>query len=99
MAKAKIYQPDKNAMQSGKAKMKKWVLEFVPQKPYFVDNLMGWVGMSETQPEVKMHFDTREEAVAYAERNRLEYETYEPNPRRNLRKAYAANFAYNKVSG
>ena len=99
MAKAKIYQPDKTAMQSGKGKTKKWLLEFVPQKPYFVDNLMGWVGMTDTQTEVHLRFDTKEEAIAYAQRNQLEYELYEPNIRRRLSKAYADNFAFKKVAG
>lgn len=99
MPKAKIYQPDKNAMQSGKAKTKKWVLEFIPQKPYFVDNLMGWVGMTDTQTEVKLQFDTQADAVSYASHNKLEYEVIAPNPRKTMRKAYADNFAFKKRSG
>ena len=99
MAKAKIYQPDKNAMQSGKAKTKKWVLEFVAQKPYFVDNLMGWVGMNETQTEVRISFATQQEAVAYAQKNQLDYELYQPNARKTIRKAYADNFAFKRVAG
>lgn len=99
MNKARIYRPDKNAMQSGRAKTKKWLLEFVAQKPYFTDNLMGWTGMNETQTEVHLRFATKQEAIAYAEKNRIAYEVYEPNSRATLRKAYADNFKYDKISG
>ena len=99
MAKVKIYQPAKTAMQSGMAKTHSWLLEFIPQKPYFIDNLMGWVGMSETQPETKLYFSTKEEAVTYATRNGLDFEVYEPQLRRSKRKVYADNFAFNKRVG
>jgi hypothetical protein len=99
MPKAKIYQPDKNAMQSGRARTKKWVLEFIPQKPYFVDSLMGWVGMTDTQTEVKLQFDTQADAISYANNNKLEYEVLAPNPRKPIRKAYADNFAFKKRVG
>ncbi|NBX03067.1 MAG: ETC complex I subunit [Alphaproteobacteria bacterium] len=74
MAKVKIYQPAKTAMQSGMAKTHSWLLEFVPQKPYFVDNLMGWVGMSDTQTEANLRFATKDDAVAYATREGLDFE-------------------------
>ena len=99
MAKAKIYQPAKTAMQSGMAKTHSWLLEFIPQKPYFVDSLMGWVGMNETQSEANMRFATKEEAVAYATRSGLDFEISEPQPRKNRRKAYADNFAFKKRVG
>ena len=99
MPKAKIYQPDKNAMQSGRAKTKKWILEFIPQKPYFVDSLMGWVGMTDTQTEVQLQFATQADAVSYANSNKLDYEVLVPNPRKPIRKAYADNFAFKKRSG
>jgi len=98
MAKARIYRPDKSAMQSGKLPMKHWLLEFVPEKPYFVDNLMGWVGMSDMPQEVQLSFPTREAAIAYAEQQRIPYQVYEPNKRRMVRKAYADNFKFNKVT-
>lgn len=99
MAKARIYRPDKSAMQSGKQNMLKWVLEFAPEKPYFVDNLMGWVGMTDMPQEVRLRFPTKEAAIAYAERQRIAYEVFEPNKRRVARKAYADNFKYNRITG
>jgi hypothetical protein len=98
MTKARIYRPDKNAMQSGKAEMKHWLLEFVPQKPYFIDNLMGWVGMTEMPREIRLWFPTKDAAIAYAEKHQIPYEAYNPNPRRLVRKSYADNFKFSKIS-
>ena len=99
MAKARITQPDKNAMQSGKAKMGYWLLEFVPEKPYFVDNLMGWVGMSDMPQEVRLYFPTLEAATAHAKRLGIPYEITLPNARHQVMKAYADNFRYSKPTG
>mgnify|MGYP001234550985 CR=1 FL=1 len=64
---ARIYKPAKTAMQSGKAKSSNWVLEFVssPAKRS-VDPLMGWTSSADTNSQVKLTFETREEAIAYA---------------------------------
>jgi hypothetical protein len=70
---AKIYKPAKTAMQSGKAKTKRWLLEFEQEKPRSVEPLMGWTSSSETKQQVKLWFDTREAAIAYAERNGIAY--------------------------
>lgn len=99
MAKARIYQPDKNAMQSGKMGMRDWLFEFVPDKPYTVDNLMGWTGMSDMKQEIRLRFPTQEAAIAYANAQRIPYEVYVPNKRRKVRKAYADNFKYDKLNG
>jgi hypothetical protein len=101
MTKARIYQPDKTAMQSGKAGMQHWVLEYAPEKPYFVDNLMGWSGMSDMKQELdlRLTFPNQEEAVEYAKRQRIPYDVILPNKRRQSRKAYADNFKFSKVTG
>ena len=65
---ARIYQPPKNAMQSGRAGTHEWVLEFERLSPQRPDPLMGWIGSSDTQQQVRLTFATREEAVAYAEK-------------------------------
>jgi hypothetical protein len=96
MAKARIYQPDKNAMQSGKAKSTDWLLEFIPEKPYFVDNLMGWTGMTDMAQEIHLSFPTKESAIAYAEKQKIPYELSEPNVRQYRKKAYADNFKFNR---
>lgn len=98
MAKAIIYQPDKSAMQAGKGTAKEWLLEFAQEKPYFVDNLMGWTGMTDMPQEIRLFFPTREAAIAYAERQKLPYDVFEPKTRKQVRKAYADNFKYHKAS-
>lgn len=98
MAKVRIYQPDKTAMQSGKAKTRLWRMDFVAETPYFIEPLMGWTGMRDTTRELKLTFPTRESAIAYAEANKLEYEVKEPHKRSQVKKAYADNFKYVKTS-
>lgn len=99
MSKARIFQPDKTAMQSGKAKTQEWLLEFAPEKPFFVDNLMGWTGMTDMPREIRMFFPTKEAAIAYAKRQNIPFEVFLPNPRKILKKAYADNFKFTKVQG
>lgn len=96
MTKARIFQPDKTAMQSGKAKNRAWKLEFAPEEPYFTDDLMGWTGMTDMSREINLFFPTKEAAIAYAERLRLPYEVSDPAPRKAARKAYADNFRFDR---
>lgn len=98
MSKARIYQPEKTAMQSGKAK-DAWLLEFVPEKPMPIDPLMGWSGMSDMPREIRLFFPTAEAAEAYATRQKIPFETIRPNARRKIRKSYADNFKFGKISG
>lgn len=95
MIKARIYRPDRTAMQSGKTK-DSWLLEFEPQSPLFVENLMGWVSGSDTSQQVRLTFASAEDAIAYAKRQQLDYEVFEPQARHQVTKAYADNFQYNK---
>ena len=93
---ARIYQPPKNAMQSGWGKTHVWVLEFANASPKRPDALMGWIGGGDTQPQVKLTFDSQDEAVAYAQREGLDYEVEIAQNRRVKPKAYADNFAYGR---
>ncbi|HEY6430712.1 MAG TPA: ETC complex I subunit [Acetobacteraceae bacterium] len=93
---ARIYQPPKTAMQSGRAGTDHWMLEFEPASPRRPDPLMGWIGSADTQPQVRLTFETREEAVAYAEKNGIEYELQLPQARRVKPKVYADNFRYGR---
>lgn len=92
-----IYCPTSNAMQSGQAQ-RKWRLEFVPDKPYFTDTLMGWTGMQDSLREIRLQFATAEEAVAYAKKHGISYELQEISPSAQVKKAYADNFSAKKVS-
>lgn len=97
MSLARIFRPDKSAMQSGKGRMKAWLLEFAPEAPLFIDPLMGWTGMSDTVRQLRLTFPSKEAAIAYAEKNDIPYEVFEPKPRRHVKKAYADNFAFSKA--
>ncbi len=94
---ARIYQPPKNAMQSGFAATHQWVLEFAPSSPRRPDPLMGWIGSGDTQAQVRLHFDTCDEAVAYAKKQGLDYDLELPQVRRVKPKAYADNFRYGRI--
>ena len=65
---ARIYQPARSAMQSVQSKGD-WLLEYEPEKPREIEPLMGWTSSSDMRSQVKLRFDTKEEAIAYAERN------------------------------
>lgn len=88
-----IFQPAKTAMQSGRAKTEGWTLRYTPESAQFVEPLMGWVGSQDTIRQLKLSFDTKEEAIAYAEKNKIEYVLKEPESRKINPKNYAANFA------
>jgi NADH dehydrogenase len=95
---ARIYQPAKTAMQSGTAKTHGWVLEFAPAAAREVDPLMGWTSSGDTQAQVKLRFDSREAAEAYARDRGIEAEVTLPKPRKpNIRAmGYGENFATNR---
>ncbi|HEX9808754.1 MAG TPA: ETC complex I subunit [Alphaproteobacteria bacterium] len=97
MPKVQIYQPSRTAMQQGEATTRHWVLEFEPASPRTRDPLMGWTSSADTRGQVQLRFPTREAAVAYAERNGLDYRLIEPKPRRPRIKSYADNFRYDRV--
>ena len=91
MKKAKIYKPAKTAMQSGLKKFDKWVLEFITNDPT-INPLMGWESSDDTFSELKMEFSSKELAVDYAKKNKIEYELIEPQKRKILKKSYSDNF-------
>lgn len=92
---ARIYQPSRNAMQSGMGKTHQWLLEFAQNSAREVDPLMGWTSSSDTQSQVRLRFETREEAEAYAQQHGIAYTVVEPTPRKaNIRiRGYGENFA------
>jgi hypothetical protein len=89
---ARIYQPAKNAMQSGRANTDSWVLEFMPSEARKADPLMGWAGSGDTQVQVKLKFASSAAAQAYAKKNGIDC-TVVPTPAKKLKlQAYADNF-------
>ena len=90
---AKIYQPAKTAMQSGKGKTHQWLLEYEKPAPGTPDALMGWNSMPDTIAQVKLTFATKDEAIAYATAKKLAYSVSEPKKSVVPPKAYAENFS------
>tara|TARA_B100001063_G_scaffold154729_1_gene144379 strand:- start:658 stop:939 length:282 start_codon:yes stop_codon:yes gene_type:complete len=91
MKKAKIYIPNKSAMQSGLGKINKWILEFETKNPT-KNPLMGWESSSDTLGELKLEFSSKELAVSYAKKMKIDYELIEPKKRKIVKKSYADNF-------
>ena len=92
---ARIYRPARTAMSSGTARTRRWVLEFTPESARDVDPLMGWTGSADTQSQVRLTFDSKDAALAYAREHGIEALVFEPKPRRpNIRpRGYGENFA------
>lgn len=95
---ARIYQPARNAMQSGQGKTKQWFLDYAPSSAREIDPLMGWTSSTDTQTQVRMKFDSKEHAIAYAKQHGIDYVVQEPKPRaHNVRPGgYGENFATNR---
>ena len=89
--KAKIYIPNKNPMQSGLSKSNKWVLEFKTDDPT-KNPLMGWESSSDTYTELKLEFSSKELAIKYAKKKKIDFELIEPRKRKTVKKSYADNF-------
>jgi hypothetical protein len=93
---AKIYQPSKSAMQSGRATSKRWVLEFEPELPRTVEPLMGWTSSADMRSQILLEFDTHEEAVAYAGQHQIPYQVFEPHVSKVRPKSYSDNFRFDR---
>ena len=92
----RIFRPARNAMQSGKGKSGGWVVEFEAVAPRTADPLMGWTSSADTRQQVKLTFDTREEAIAYAAREGFAYTVAAEPPVRMHRKSYSDNFKWGR---
>lgn len=97
MTQARIYRPAKTAMQSGRRKTRKWVLEYEPATGRGRDPLMGWTSADDTLNQVQLHFDTLAEAQAFADRQELSYAVIKPHAISEKPKSYADNFRYDRV--
>jgi hypothetical protein len=89
---ARIFQPAKTAVQSGRFKTRQWVVEYEPRSAKTPDRLIGWAGSDDTAQQVRLAFPSREAAIAWCERNGLDYSLSEPHERMVRPKSYADNF-------
>ena len=78
-------------MQSGVAKNNKWILEFKTKDPTR-NPLMGWERSSDTYTELKLEFSSKELAINYAKKKKIDFELIEPKKRKTVKKSYADNF-------
>ncbi len=97
--KATIYQPAKGTMQSGRGKVKVWCLDFDLSAGRGIEPLMGWTSATDMRQELSLNFPSREEAVAYCERNGIDYRVREPKKRQVRIRPYADNFGPGTVRG
>ena len=91
MKKAKIFKPSKTAMQSGHGKSDKWLIEYITDKTG-INPLMGWESSTDTLSELKLEFSSKEKAIEYAKKNKIEYEIIEEKKRKTVKKSYSDNF-------
>ena len=92
----KIYKPSKTSMQSGLGKTKKWLAEYISNEETVKDNLMGWNSSSDTKSQIKVFFDSKEQAIEWAKNNNYQYFVEEPKIRKVKIKSYASNFDINR---
>jgi hypothetical protein len=95
---ARIYKPARNAMQSGKGKTEAWFLEFEQESQRSADPLMGWTSSNDTKSQVKLRFETRAEAEAYAQKQGIAYSVQTEPPVRTQKKSYSDNFKYGRTT-
>ncbi|MBL8642634.1 MAG: ETC complex I subunit [Rhodospirillaceae bacterium] len=93
----RIYRPSKTAMQSGLRNTQRWLLDFEPGDAQVADSLMGWAGSHDTTRQLRMWFDSKEEAIAFAKKKGFEYRVVDPQVRPQRPRAYADNFAFNRI--
>jgi hypothetical protein len=93
---AKIYRPAKTAMQSGKAGTKRWRLEFESGAAPKTEALMGWTSSTDPSGQVRLHFETKEQAIAFASAHGIPHQVTEPPEAKRIPRAYGDNFAFSR---
>lgn len=96
---ARIYRPAPSATQSGPGAVKPWKLVYDPESPRAIDPLMGWTSSGDMKQQIRLRFETKEEAIAYAERNGVPYRVEEPGPNLAPRRkaSYSDNFKTTRI--
>jgi hypothetical protein len=89
---ARIYRPARTAMSSGRAKTHRWVLDFEPERPKTIEPLMGYTSSDDMRSQLRLEFETKEEAISYATRNGVASQVFEPKERVRPTIAYSDNF-------
>jgi hypothetical protein len=93
---ARIYRPAKSAMQAGKARAGSWLLEFEPRLAPRPDALMGWISSADPSGQVRIHFESKQAAIAFARAHDIPHQVIEPPDAKRQIKAYSDNFAFRR---
>jgi ETC complex I subunit conserved region len=93
---ARIFKPAKNAMQSGTAKTREWQLDYEQEQPRAIEPLMGWTSSGDMKQQLSLRFDTKEDAVAYCEREGIPYQVFELKEPARRQAGYSDNFAFRR---
>ncbi len=93
---ARIYQPAPNAMQSGRAKSRHWVIEFSKAKTGILDPLTGTYRSTDPKAQLDLKFDSLDDAVAYAKANNIPHRVEKPKTVKRVSRSYAENFDYDR---
>ncbi|MEZ5813403.1 MAG: ETC complex I subunit [Alphaproteobacteria bacterium] len=96
---ARIYKPSKSAMQSGRAKTAHWILEYESTTAKTPEALMGWTQSGDTLGQVRLKFDSLEDAQSYAEKKGLRCKIQPPAERKLKPRNYGDNFKYIPAEG
>jgi hypothetical protein len=94
---ARIFKPARNAMQSGKAKTERWTLVYEPESAVTVEPLMGYSSSGDMKRQIKLSFESQEEAVAYAQKNGIPYQLFEPQIDTRKKISYSDNFRFGRL--
>ena len=97
MTKVRIYRPARNAMQSGRASIKKWLIEHEPKTSRAPEPLMGWAASGDTLNQVRLKFDSVEDAIIYAEKKGWDYSIQEAQEKKVKPRTYLDNFKYQEA--
>ena len=93
---ARIYSPAKTAMRSGKSKTGHWVLDYDPEQPRTIDPLMGYTSSGDMKSQIRLTFETKEEAIAYAQKHGIAFRVIEPKEAKRRQISYSDNFRYDR---
>ncbi len=93
---ARIYKPARTATQSGSANTKEWVIDFEPEEARTIEPLMGWTSSGDMRQQLRLRFDSKDEAIAYCKRHSLAYQLFESKPPQRRAISYSDNFAFKR---
>jgi hypothetical protein len=93
---ASIYKPARTVTQSGFANTQEWALDYEPEEPRTVEPLMGWTSSGDMRQQLRLRFDSKDQAIAYCERHGIAYQLFEPTEPVRRPISYADNFSFKR---